>query len=172
MTPNSVGVSDVAAVNRTGLALLGDAAIWDFSKIAFLASDRFSADSVLKSYDWAKEMRRQNRCVISGFQSKLEKDVLEILLRGESPIILALSRGLYERPPAKYRHHVDGGRMLIISQFDATIGRPNRELARQRNEYIADVADEIVIAHIHEGGMLSRLSLPSEKKVTILDKAI
>ena len=36
-------------------------------------------------------MRDSDACVMSGFQSPLEKDVLRFLLRGKVPIILALA---------------------------------------------------------------------------------
>jgi hypothetical protein len=79
--------------------MLGNPDIWRFPKTAFLCSDKFSASSVLASYDWARQMNRENRCVISGFHSRIEKDVFEILLGGTQPIILALARGLYKMFP-------------------------------------------------------------------------
>jgi hypothetical protein len=148
--------------------MLGDAAIWRLSKTAFLCSDKFSAGSVLKSYDWATEMKREERCVISGFQSKLEKDVFEILLGGSQPIIIALARGLYAKPPAKLKPHIDSGRLLIVSVFDAAIERSNRKLAFKRNQFCVDSSGEVVFAHIHAGGMLERLDM-NGKQVRILD---
>jgi predicted Rossmann fold nucleotide-binding protein DprA/Smf involved in DNA uptake len=146
---------------------LGNTNILSIQKTAFFCSDKFSAGSVLKSYDWATKMKRENRCVISGFQSKLEKDVFEILLAGTQPMILVLARGLYEKPPGKLTPHVVANRLLIVSPFDNRIHRPNREFAMQRNQFIVDVADDVVIAHIHEGGMLSKLSIPLEKLVRL-----
>jgi hypothetical protein len=152
----------------TSPAMLGDAGLWQMPKAAFLCSDKFSAGSVLKSYDWATEMKRKGRCVISGFQSKIEKDVLDILLGGSQPIILALARGLYVKPPAILKPHVESGRLLIVSIFDAAIGRSNRELAFKRNQFCADAADEVVFAHIHKGGMLEKLNVIG-KPAKILD---
>jgi hypothetical protein len=149
-------------------ALLGNSTLWLLPKTAFLCSDKFSAGSVLKSYDWAADMKREGRCVISGFQSKLEKDVFEILLGGSQPIIVALARGLYAKPPSKLKPHVDGGRLLIVSVFDVAIGRSNRELAFKRNQFCVDVSDEVVFAHIRVGGMLERLDATG-KLVKILD---
>ena len=145
------------------LTMLGDKSIWDVPKTAFLSSDKFSASSVLKSYDWANEMKRLKRCVISGFQSKLEKDVFEILLKGESPIIWVLARGMFERAPVKHREHIDNGQLLVVSPFDVKIKRPHRGLAFERNQFIVDNADEVVFAHICKGGMLERLviSIPA-----------
>ncbi len=63
-------------------------------KTAFLCSRKCPASIVLKSYDWAIAQREAGKCVISGFHSKIEKDVLYYLLKGQQPVILALARGL------------------------------------------------------------------------------
>lgn len=44
------------------------------------------------SLDWATRMRDEEVCVMSGFQSPLEKEALNILLKGTSPLILVLAR--------------------------------------------------------------------------------
>ena len=151
--------------------MLGKKSIWELPKTAFLCSDKFSAGSVLKSYDWAGEMKRANQCVMSGFQSKLERDVFEILLKGGSPLIWVIARGMFDRAPVKVREHVSSGRLLIVSPFDQAIKRPHRGLAFERNQFIVDNADEVVFAHIHAGGMLERLKV-GEKVVSILDESV
>jgi len=150
--------------------MLGEKSIWGLPKTAFLCSDKFSAGSVLKSYDWAAEMKRADRCVMSGFQSKLERDVFELLLNGKSPLIWVLARGIFDRAPLKLREHITAGRLLIVSPFDSAIKRPHRGLAFERNQFIVDNADEVVFAHIHAGGMLERLKTSDGKVVRVLDK--
>ena len=66
-------------------------------KIAFLCSRKCPADIILKSYDWAIAQRAKGICVISGFHSKIEKDVLHYRFKGNQPIILALARRLKKR---------------------------------------------------------------------------
>ena len=149
--------------------MLGEKSIWELPKTAFLCSDMFSAGSVLKSYDWAGEMKRANQCVMSGFQSKMERDVFEILLKGSSPLIWVISRGMFDRTPVKMQVHISSGRLLIVSPFDQAIKRPNRKLAFERNQFVVDNADELVFAHIHKGGMLERLMV-GKKMVSILDE--
>jgi hypothetical protein len=63
-------------------------------KTAFLCSRKCPAAVVLKAYDWAIEQREKGICVISGFRSRIEKDVLHYLLKGTQPIIVALVRGM------------------------------------------------------------------------------
>ena len=149
--------------------MLGKKSIWKLPKTAFFCSDKFSTGSVLKSYDWASEMKRSNRCVISGFQSKMERDVFDLLLNGESPLIWVLARGMFDRAPIKLREHIASGRLLIVSLFDNAIKRPHRGLAFERNQFIVNNADEFVFAHIYSGGMLERLTIREGTVVRVLD---
>jgi len=60
----------------------GNIALIELNKTAFLCSRQVPASAVLKCYDWATEKRKQGTCVISGFHSQLEKDVLHFLIKG------------------------------------------------------------------------------------------
>ena len=84
--------------NLAFFQMIGNAAILDCpDKVAFLSSRRISPADVLKCYEWAEKVRNTEQCVISGFQSPLEKDVLKFLLRGKAPVILVLARSLWKR---------------------------------------------------------------------------
>ena len=56
----------------------------------------------MKCYDWATEQRKSDNCVMSGFHSKIEKDVLHFLLKGKQPLILVLGRSLYKKIPEEF----------------------------------------------------------------------
>ena len=71
--------------------MLGNEALLNCEKIGFLASRRVPPEAVMRCLDWATRMRDEGVCVMSGFQSPLEKEVLNILLKGSSPLILVLS---------------------------------------------------------------------------------
>jgi len=152
------------------ITMLGETSIWALPKTAFLSSNKFSAGSVLRSYDWATEMKHAGRCVISGFHSKLETDVFELLLNGNTPVIWALARGLFTRPSKRVQEYLASGKLLIISQFDITIKERSRERATQRNQFVIDNADEVVFAHIYKGGMLSQLKIPDGVPLRVLDR--
>jgi hypothetical protein len=49
-------------------------------KTAFLCSRQIPASAVLKCYDWAIAQREAGNCIISGFHSQIEKDVLHYLV--------------------------------------------------------------------------------------------
>ena len=61
--------------------LIGNIKFLKEYKIAFLCSRKIPASTVLKCYDWAIEQRENGSCIISGFHSQLEKDVLHYLLK-------------------------------------------------------------------------------------------
>lgn len=125
------------------LTYLGNKDLLKLPKTAFLASNTISSESVLRCYDWATEMRNQGKCVISGFSSKLEKDVLHFLLKGQQPIIMVLARRMYKVLPDELKDAVENNKLLIISMSNAT--RQSRATAMARNKYVCDIADEAFI---------------------------
>jgi hypothetical protein len=83
--------------------LLGNKELLNLPKAAFLCSPSISFAVVLKCYDWAIEQREKGTCVISGFQSQIEKDVLYYLLKGKQPVIVALAHGMKKRVDPKLK---------------------------------------------------------------------
>lgn len=121
-------------------------------KIAFLASRNISSESVLKCYDWATEQKGLDSCVISGFHSKLEKDVLYFLLKMKVPIILVLGRSPYKKVPQEFVEPLNEGRLFIVSLSKKM--RQTRDSAFERNKYIVDMADEIVFGSLNKESSL------------------
>jgi len=74
---------------------LGNTELLKLPKTAFLCSRKAPASSVLKCYDWATAMRDTHQCVVSGFHSPLEKDVLYFLMKRKQSVILVLGRTRY-----------------------------------------------------------------------------
>ncbi len=136
---------------------LGDASLLSFHKTAFLSSRRVEPAAVIRAYDWATEMRDAGRCVMGGFQSALERDVLKLLLRGTSPVILVLARSLWKTVPQEYREPIAAGRMLVVSPVSQSTHRVSEETASQRNGWILDHCDEAVFASLDPAGGLARL---------------
>ena len=102
-------------------ATVGNNDILKLPKTAFLCSRQVPASVVLKCYDWAIAQREAGRCVISGFHSKIEKDVLHYLLKGDQPIIVALARGLKKRLEPELRDVLSKNRLLVVTPFDEKV---------------------------------------------------
>ena len=134
---------------------LGNKNILDSVKTAFLASSSIKPDDVLKCYDWATRMAREGQCVISGFSSHLEKDVLHFLSKGKQPIIVVLSRQMYKQVPPELQELLDANRLLIISTSTAV--RQSKATAYVRNKYICEIADQILFVGLNEASSLNKL---------------
>jgi hypothetical protein len=90
----------------------GNIELLNLPKTAFLCSRKIPASAVLTCYDWAIEQREKGVCVISGFHSPLEKDVLHYLLKRTQPIILALARGMKDKLEPELQNPLEQGQLL------------------------------------------------------------
>lgn len=146
-------------------ASLGNIDLLKLPKTAFLCSRKMPASAVLKCYDWAIEQREKGNCVISGFHSQIEKDVLHYLLKGKQPIILALARGLKEKLEPEFSTPIEQGRLLIITPFDKTIKRVTEQTAATRNKIMIELADNITVGYVSPSGQLEELLKGTEKPI-------
>jgi predicted Rossmann fold nucleotide-binding protein DprA/Smf involved in DNA uptake len=141
------------------LQTIGSVALLEKRKTAFFCSARAPGDAILRAHDSARELRDEGVTVISGFHSPIEKDCLRILLRGKQPIIICLARALEKiRLPSDWQRALEAGRLLILSPFEKRPRRPTVESARQRNELVAALADEVLIMHATPGGQIEQIS--------------
>jgi predicted Rossmann fold nucleotide-binding protein DprA/Smf involved in DNA uptake len=124
---------------------------------ALFCSARCPGHLILAAYDLAAKWRDAGRCVISGFHSPVEQECLRILLRGSQPIIISPARSLPQRVPPEWKKPLAAGRLLILSAFTTTATRVTAELATQRNELVAVLADEVHIVHATPGRRVAGL---------------
>lgn len=141
---------------------LGNKDLLKLKKIAFLASSTIPPEKVLKCYDWAAG--EHEGCVVSGFSSKLEKDVLHFLLRAKCPIIMVLARKMYKVIPEELKEPLEQGRLLIISTSNDS--RQSKATAFARNKYVCEISDNIVFVGVNEKSSLFELSSEFQSKIT------
>jgi predicted Rossmann fold nucleotide-binding protein DprA/Smf involved in DNA uptake len=125
----------------------GNIELLKLKKTAFLCSRQVPAEAILKCYDWAIAQRDAGNCVISGFQSQIEQDVLHYLLKGKQPIILTVGRGLKNEIEPEFKDALFEGRLLIITPFSKDVKRVTRRTVEKRNEMIVQVADKIILGY-------------------------
>ena len=71
---------------------------------------------------------------------------------------MALARSIGAlRLPAAQRKALDEGRLTIVSPCPATVKHVTADLARQRNRFVAAMANEVVFGFIAPGGNLAGL---------------
>ena len=132
---------------------LGNKELLKLPKTAFLASSTIPPDMVLKCYDWATA--KHEGCVVSGFSSKLEQDVLHFLIKAQCTVIFVLARCMYKVIPAELKEAIEEGRLLMISVSNAT--RQSKATAYARNKYICEMSDHILFIGVTEKSSLFEL---------------
>lgn len=131
-------------MNRpSSIEYLGNQDLLNCRKWGFMASRTIPSDEVLRCYDWASERAAAGDCVVSGFNSRMEQDVLHFLLRGKGKVIIVLARRMYKVIPEEWQQPLSEGRMLIISTTSAT--RQSRQTALARNRYVEELSDTMYI---------------------------
>lgn len=141
------------------LRTMGSTNLLVHHKVGLSCSTRAPGDAILRAYETVQKLRDDGVTIIGGFHSPIEKDCLEILLRGKQPIIICLARAMENiRLPAAWRAGIDAGRLLIVSPFEKRSPRPTVESAVQRNELVAALADEVLIIHAARGRAIERIS--------------
>lgn len=145
---------------------LGNKELLNVHKTGFLASSTIPPDMVLKCYDWATQMAKEGKCVVSGFSSHLEKEVLHFLAKGKQPIILVLARQMYKQIPLELQPLLDANRLLIISVTKAV--RQSKVTAHARNKYICEIADRILFVGVTEKSSLYSLKEKYKSKSQVV----
>jgi predicted Rossmann fold nucleotide-binding protein DprA/Smf involved in DNA uptake len=136
---------------------LGNKELLELHKVAFLCSRNCPAAVVRRSLDWAISQREKGICVISGFHSRIEKEVLQHLLKGTQPIVVALAKGIAKGLDPQLQTPLAAGRLLIVSRYADSVTHACEDKCFHRNRLMLELADETVIAYASAGGNLERL---------------
>ncbi len=62
--------------------------------LGLFCSVKCPGDLILRTYDLARALRDAGVPVISGFHSRIEEDCLDLLLRGNQPVVICPARGI------------------------------------------------------------------------------
>jgi len=125
----------------------GNLAVLRPKTLALFCSTKCPGNLILQTYDFAQKLRAAGVTVIGGFHSPMERECLRILLRSPHPVIVCLARGLPKRVPPEFRKPLEEGRLLLLSPFADTVRRADQESARQRNRFVAALADQIFVGY-------------------------
>ena len=91
--------------------------------------------------------------MVGGFQTPMEKEFLDLLLRGSARVVVCPARSIENmRIPREWRTPISEGRLLILSPFARSHHRPTTKLAAQRNDLVAALATELFIPYAAPGG--------------------
>ena len=129
------------------VSVLGNLEILQRKTLALFCSIRCPGSLIVQTYDLAHKLRRAGVTVIGGFHSPMERQCLAILLRSPHPVIVCPARSLPKRVPPEFRQPLEEGRLLLLSPFADAVNRADEESARQRNRFVAALADQIFAAY-------------------------
>ena len=136
------------------LNLQGDSRLLASPKIALLCSIKCPGSVILQTYDLMRELRNESITVVSGFHSPMERECLNILLRGTCGIVICYARSLPKRIPAELRKPIDEDRLLLRSAFDDGYNHITKRSSAERNRQVADLGDILFVPYASPGGMV------------------
>lgn len=127
---------------------LGNVEILRSKKLALFCSVKCPGKVILETYDLAHKLREEGVTVIGGFHSPMERECLEILLRGTAPVVLCPARGMAKmRLRPELRAPLENGRLLLVSPFNDNQRRATQETAMARNRFVAALAEAVFVAY-------------------------
>lgn len=160
VTPGDADYPDVL-VGRLGAAapaavqLIGRPGLLRQPLIAWFSSGRLPTDLVIPALEMGRRLREDGVAVASGFHSPVERQVLDVLIRGRQPVVVCPARALEgARLPVQWRCALHEGRMLILSTQGSRVRRPSVRSAAERNAMVAALAERVFIASASPGGRL------------------
>ncbi len=141
------------------ISTVGNTALLQLPLLGFFCSRKAPGNIILRAYDWARATRDAGIPVIGGFQSAMEQECLDFLLRGTQPVVVCPARGIGAmRLSPPWREAIEQGRLLLLSPFTDRERRATAALAAKRNRFVAALAERILIAHASPGGALMALA--------------
>lgn len=135
------------------ITALGDLSILQKKPLALFCSVKCPGSLILKTYDLVQQLRQSGATIIGGFHTPMERECLNILMRGMQPIIVCPARNIDGmRIPSAWKSPIDEG----LSPFNQKHRRITAALGEKRNEFVAAIADKIFVAHAMPGGKTER----------------
>lgn len=161
----------LASGNDVFLDFVGNTSLLSCSLTAIFCSSRCTGDAILKATKWIGDLAEDpNRVIIGGFHSAMEKSFLEILLDGKCRICLCPARSLARyRIPRMFKSAIESGRFAIVSSLAPVIRSNSATSSQQRNQLVADLAEQIVITHAAEASRTEEFALSLLRNGRVVD---
>jgi predicted Rossmann fold nucleotide-binding protein DprA/Smf involved in DNA uptake len=132
---------------------LGNTALLGAPLLGLVCSITCPGAVVIKTLDAVRALRDAGVILVGGFHSPMERECLDVLLRGNQGTVLCPARCLVNlRMGAAARAAVKDGRLLVLSMFGEKARRTTAQTAAQRNELVAALADVVLAPYARPGG--------------------
>jgi predicted Rossmann fold nucleotide-binding protein DprA/Smf involved in DNA uptake len=121
--------------------------------LGFFCSVKCPGELILRTYDLARALRDAGAPIISGFHSPIEKDCLDLLIRGTQPVVLCPARSIHNMRLAKdLKANIEKGRVLVLSPFEGQVKRPTAQISERRNQFVGALSEAVFVAYAEPGG--------------------
>jgi predicted Rossmann fold nucleotide-binding protein DprA/Smf involved in DNA uptake len=135
------------------ISIIGDPEILKRQWLGLFCSVKCPGDLILRTYDLARALRDAGVPVIGGFHTPIEKDCLDLLLRGKQPVVICPARDIKNiRLGKDLKTCVEEGRVLVLSPFEGMGRRPTAQVSERRNRFVGILAMAAFIAYANPGG--------------------
>ncbi|MBI3913132.1 MAG: DNA-processing protein DprA [Chloroflexi bacterium] len=126
--------------------------------LALFCSQKCPGTLILQTYDLAQNLRQAGSAVIGGFHSPMEREALNILLRGKQPVIICPARSIEGmRLRAEFKRPLEQGQLLFLSPFPKKQKRMIADNAIQRNRFVGALAEAVFVAYAEPNGKMEQL---------------
>lgn len=141
------------------IAARGNLDILQRTTLALFCSVACPGALILRAYELARTLRDGPAPVVGGFHTPMERECLDLLLRGTAPVVMCPARAIDGmRVPTAWQDALHAGRLLLLSPFAGEQRRVTADLAQRRNLFVAALADRIFIAHARPGGKTAQFA--------------
>ena len=145
----------------------GNQLLMDREKTLFLCSKHAPFSSYDNIFHWVETLSSED-CVMCFDSSELEEELLKALLINKIPTILFVINKFKDNEDIQIKSAIDENRLLIVElQRDEPRGKG--QTPRLRNEFVANMAKEIVCGYVNPNGSIFPL-LAGRKNVRYLEK--
>lgn len=137
---------------------IGEPGLLSGNLLGLVCSVRCPGKIILETYDFMTNLRKQDITVISGFHSPMERECLNILMKGRARVIVCLARSMKKiRIPSEWKTPVQENRMLLLSMFPSRATRGTAQTAERRNLCVGALAGEVLVPYAATGSRTASL---------------
>jgi len=135
------------------LYAMGDPGLIAAQALGFVCSIQCPGSVILKTFEAMRSLRDAGVTVVGGFHSPMERECLDILLRGSQPVVACPARCLASlRLGPAARRALTEGRLAVVSPFPIEVRRTTAAQAVLRNDIVAALADDLFVPHAAPAG--------------------
>jgi len=140
------------------ITAFGDLSILEARKLSLFCSVKCPGRLIVQASDLAHQLAELDVMIVSGFHSPVERECLNILLRGKGTIGICMARSLARmRVSPELCAALSAGRVILLSLFSKVERRATLQASMRRNDFVAALGDLVLVINAVPNGRIERL---------------